>query len=138
MWKNYLLVKKHRKVNFVIFHSRFMSSNFSPPHCQKWHNISLEIYALSNVWLLHYFNVGNNNLESKNSFIVHDFSKKRLNLILLVKLWHLYSKLLTLNWIPLIVTLTFYLLLLWARSQLQTKYCGMLRFKEKQEKIKWK
>ena len=35
-WLNYMelhtriIVKKHRKVNFVIFHSRFMSSNFSP------------------------------------------------------------------------------------------------------------
>ena len=29
MWKNYLLVKKHRKVNFFIFLRRFTSSNFS-------------------------------------------------------------------------------------------------------------
>ena len=37
MWKNYLLVKKHRKVNFVIFHRRFMSSNFSPrTYDQVW------------------------------------------------------------------------------------------------------
>ena len=28
MWKNYLLVKKHRKVSFVIFLRRFTSSNF--------------------------------------------------------------------------------------------------------------
>ena len=33
--KNYFLVNKHRKVNFVIFHSRFMSSNFAAGACVR-------------------------------------------------------------------------------------------------------